>query len=256
MLKFWNSLTPTSSFLQYGNGVVCALQEVDKVVSAIMLGELTLPERSYQRYFSKAVHEANEINKQTQLVNHLQQLRLRAPKMIKKEYNSLIQKAKEREDVSESNNSKSLSTIPSGLKTREVFPNLSKSKQKKRGGGGVDSSHSMTQINVNSSMQNDQSDLMNVNNSQISLLKHRSNNITNDRIFVTDMNMKLERDDDASAFYSISPQEDLALDLATAADQGLANLEQQRIFVHETSVSPEDTQRRQVIDHRFRQILL
>ena len=78
-----------------------------------------MPERCFQREFSKVVHSVTETTKRTRMVNHLQQLRLRAPNMIKKEYRQLMHKVMEKDEgVSESQE-----LLQSAIETREAFPN-------------------------------------------------------------------------------------------------------------------------------------
>jgi len=73
---------------------MCALQGSDQVLSSLINGDVKLSKHSYQNLLSSQVKDTNEKTRKVQMVNNLKQLRLRAPGMIRREYQDLVDKAK------------------------------------------------------------------------------------------------------------------------------------------------------------------
>ena len=72
---------------------------------------MEVADKSKQALFARSIQESNERNKKAQLVNHLQQLRLRAPNILQREYNGLLSQVQGKEDIKEEDNEASESEV-------------------------------------------------------------------------------------------------------------------------------------------------
>ena len=77
--------------MQYGAGVYYAQKAVDLAVSQIITGAIRIPssERHVKRALKEAaaiVREQNSKHTKAEMIKNVQQLRLRQPNMVKKEY--------------------------------------------------------------------------------------------------------------------------------------------------------------------------
>ena len=95
------------------------------MVEDLISGEVKMADKSHQKEMSEVVQRANETKMKAQMVQNLQQLRLRAPDMVKKEYYGLLEKVKEQDDEQFESTKNASSTR---RKTKEVFSSAFKAK--------------------------------------------------------------------------------------------------------------------------------
>ena len=79
------------------------------------MGTMEVADRSKQEQLSRNIQETHERNKRVQLVNHLQQLRLRAPNILQREYSGLLSQVKGKDDIQEEDGEVSESDIKTTL---------------------------------------------------------------------------------------------------------------------------------------------
>jgi len=79
----------------FNMGVISAMEGVEITISAIMNGEVEIPTDTLNDEVRELIKSSHTKTKQAVLANSVKQLRLRAPDMAKKEYQSLLSKVKE-----------------------------------------------------------------------------------------------------------------------------------------------------------------
>ena len=235
--------------IQYGTGIKCALKGVDKIVSELIYGTVKISRQSKkvdnQKEVSSLVKEEREKERQTQLVTHLQQLRLRAPNMIRREYQGLLDQVKERfkEDDSYDGETSSLQQVEMMQKTRDAFSKAFKQNVPVELSAEEIDNVQVRVSNVSLPLKDAASRRQNSNLKQNApvLIRRSTNNQDDGSVFLTD-------GDENFAFYSASP----AMEGSVVSDYMLVPTNPQLLrSIAPSSSDIADTERKKDLDQRF-----
>ena len=184
---------------------MCALQGSDQVLSSLINGVVKLSKHSYQNLLSSQVKDTNEKTRKVTMVNKLKQLRLRAPNMIRREYQDLVDKVKQPDEEPFDQNQ----LLPSQIQNNQhlsAFKSISLKKltnESTIGGGfeGLESSQiSLPTLNLKIKENSRR------NQGQKNASSHERmgpSNLDESSVFMTEGGIP-EREDN-SDFYSVSP---------------------------------------------------
>ena len=169
---------------------------MDQVVNDIIDGKVRVSTTSYQDIVSQHVKEANEAKKKALLKSQVQQLRLRQPNMVKKEYYNLLHSVqKEPRDDYSGAQSESRHILKDQILGTSSAPNLQNAshfsphdfsyQNDQQSSGLIREPDSMQLKHVRRSMANPQPKLRLQNTDQVSKLKQDSNTRSSEDMFVT-----------------------------------------------------------------------